>query len=290
MIRGKRQENGKGFCDEFEHMKKIIMYGKETQYMVSEDGKVYDSNGNEVKPSVYHGYVTVYIPDFQRCISVARIVATMFIKKDNPDYTIVIHKDNNPLNNTVSNLAWMSDGHWDKRNLPKGEMHHYTKHTNEQARQVCELLMNPNNTFQYIADTVKCSLDFVMDIYYKEGWKHIACSYNFPKRTRHIRPGYIVKILRADGTDSGYTVSRSGYVRGLNGKRLKRFINMDGYYCVRIDTSAGLKYYGDVPVHNLVADAFVSYPDNIKCQYRIIHIDGNKLNNNYKNLKWEITS
>lgn len=90
-----------------------------------------------------------------------------------------------------------------------------------------------------------------------------------------------------------YQVSNLGKVKSLertksNGKGLvkikERILTQNitnwGYYRVALYKNGTRKYY---KVHRLVAEAFISNPNN---KEQVNHIDGNKLNNNVDNLEW----
>lgn len=92
-------------------IKPIPMY---LGYYASREGEIFHlkADGNLYKLSgstVHNGYLTVKIPDSQGIKhrrKVHRLVATTFLPNLEEDYNIVCHKDNNPLNNRVSNLYW----------------------------------------------------------------------------------------------------------------------------------------------------------------------------------------
>lgn len=92
------------------------------------------------------------------------------------------------------------------------------------------------------------------------------------------------------GFEEYYEVSNGGGVRSkeyeeiVNGKHvhrypkdLKQFINTDGYYVVKLRDN---KHHA---VHRLVAEAFVDNMDNLP---EVDHIDANRKNNNYTNLRF----
>lgn len=91
--------------------KRIIIDGIVTQYLVSEEGKIFNGKtGKEVKGTTKRNeYKTVQltINGKQKSIMVHRIVAEMFLENPN-NLPIVHHKDRNKLNNNVSNLEWVS--------------------------------------------------------------------------------------------------------------------------------------------------------------------------------------
>ena len=82
-----------------------------------------------------------------------------------------------------------------------------------------------------------------------------------------------------------YEVSDDGVIRNKESKKiLKTFINDKGYEIVSLWLNGKDKKFR---VHRLVADAFISNPEN---KAQINHIDGNKLNNRADNLEWSTHS
>lgn len=85
------------------------------------------------------------------------------------------------------------------------------------------------------------------------------------------------------GYEGLYEVSNLGRVKSLKRARVHIMtgtVNRDGYRLVLL--SDGHKTLGK-SVHRLVAQAFIPNPHN----YTVVnHIDGDKLNNNVKNLEW----
>lgn len=78
-----------------------------------------------------------------------------------------------------------------------------------------------------------------------------------------------------------YSVSDCGRVRNDKTGNIKTpCVNKHGYYCVNLYKN-GEQFAKRI--HRLVADAFINNPENKTC---VNHIDGNKLNNNVKNLEW----
>lgn len=79
---------------------------------------------------------------------------------------------------------------------------------------------------------------------------------------------------------NGYTIYEDGQIIGKRGKPLKLCDNGRGYLIVTILYQGISKTKA---VHTLVAELFVSNPNNLP---EVDHIDGNKLNNHFKNLRW----
>ena len=127
--------------------------GKKTRYLVSKDGKVYNTQTNKYMKTdkVYNtGYRAIRLTEkaigLNKKVSVHRIVAETFIP--NPDnLPEVNHIDLNKQNNHLSNLEWVSksenSAHKVRNNvgpfLP-GEANKTAKYTDSQVEEVCEML------------------------------------------------------------------------------------------------------------------------------------------------------
>lgn len=83
------------------------------------------------------------------------------------------------------------------------------------------------------------------------------------------------------GFEGLYVVSNEGNIFGLKrGKVLKATPNKYGYLQLELNKDNKPHYF---KVARLVAIAFIPNPDN---KENVNHIDGNKVNNNVKNLEW----
>ena len=79
-----------------------------------------------------------------------------------------------------------------------------------------------------------------------------------------------------------YEISSVGRVRNTKTVRvLKPSDNGDGYYQVSLYKHGKPKKF--FKLHRLVAEAFLENPHDLEC---VDHRDGDKLNNNYENLRW----
>lgn len=78
-----------------------------------------------------------------------------------------------------------------------------------------------------------------------------------------------------------YEISTQGKIKNIKtGKYLKGSINTHGYLTVRIKNNNG--YFITKTIHGLMAKTFLKYKEN---NLVVDHIDGNKLNNDIKNLE-----
>jgi len=90
-----------------------------------------------------------------------------------------------------------------------------------------------------------------------------------------------LSIWKTKDDNENYEVSISGSVRNVKTKRiLKPYIRGIGYYCVKLLKNNICK---NLPIHRLVANAFLPNVENKEC---VDHIDSNKLNNTISNLRW----
>lgn len=81
-----------------------------------------------------------------------------------------------------------------------------------------------------------------------------------------------------------YEISSNGRIRNKQTKNIRKQNLKNGYYYFNIYDESIEKIVAH-RVHRIVAKLFVKNPD--KKKYDVVnHIDGNKLNNNYKNLEW----
>ena len=82
------------------------------------------------------------------------------------------------------------------------------------------------------------------------------------------------------GYEGLYQVSNYGNIKRVNSKSLKVSTNVYGYGVVDLCSNNIKKTFR---VHRLVAEAFLSNPNNYSC---VNHKDENKLNNYVENLEW----
>ena len=81
--------------------------------------------------------------------------------------------------------------------------------------------------------------------------------------------------------DERFEISKDGIIRNKATKRIKsQYVSSTGYYMITISKDNKSKPHR---VHRLLASCFI---ENILSLKEVNHIDGNKLNNELKNLEW----
>jgi hypothetical protein len=88
--------------------------------------------------------------------------------------------------------------------------------------------------------------------------------------------------------DYNYKISESGEIINLsNGKVKGQWINSSGYYCVEltIDKCKKKKFL----THRLVAETYLELPI-IEKKVQIDHINRNRIDNHFSNLRWVTSS
>lgn len=99
----------------------------------------------------------------------------------------------------------------------------------------------------------------------------------------------IIKELTAYDCADGYTIGEDGTVYH-NGRKLASHLDHNGYYQIRIYNKQHRRL--SVLIHRLIAFTFLDTPNDLymggnnKSGYTVDHIDGNKINNHYTNLRW----
>lgn len=100
---------------------------------------------------------------------------------------------------------------------------------------------------------------------------------------RKAARGRECQVSDVNGFEGRYQISSEGNVISLiSGKTLSPGTKPGGYKFVGLSPSKGAKPIYKM-VHRLVAEAFVQNPDK---KAEVNHIDGNKCNNNARNLEW----
>ena len=164
------------------------IYSEEWPFEVNEEGIVRNRfTGHVYKPRIVKDYLKVATTYKGKKwgIPVHRLVAICFVP--NPSgKDQVNHKDGNKLNNCASNLEWVTTqenrAHAFDTGLQKGllgDKNGRSKITEEDARKVCELLVDGFRP-KDIEDRTGISRSIPRDIKKGLSWRHLASEYGIP--------------------------------------------------------------------------------------------------------------
>ncbi len=135
--------------------------------------------------------VTIYINNVAYPRQIHRLVADAFIP--NPTkLPYVNHKDGNKRNNHDENLEWITSKgnsiHAVETGLIKScEDSYLAKSTNEQIKEVCELLAQNKLTLNQISCKTGIPYDRIYDVLRRKTWKKISRNYDFSKYNKDGR-------------------------------------------------------------------------------------------------------
>lgn len=161
-------------------MKRIFIYREKTLYSITKEGQVFSHTiGKFLKPTITEGYcrVTLSFNSKAYTFSIHRLVALYFIP--NPQqYPEVNHIDNNPSNNDVSNLEWvtpkMNSEHCVRQGRQsKGEHRPTSKFSESQVLEIRRLYQTGNFTQRDLAKKFQATQASIWGITSRKTWKHI---------------------------------------------------------------------------------------------------------------------
>lgn len=164
----------------------------EENYFVDREGRVWNKKGEEKAQFLSsHGYPSVMIWKNNKGTfkAVHRFVAEAFIP--NPENKpCVNHIDGNKANNKVDNLEWVTYSENTLHALElglkvpqQGEDVHNAGITNEQAKEVCDFLMEGKGPKE-VSELTGVPFYTVQSIRSKTTWKSVSEGYNFPPIAR----------------------------------------------------------------------------------------------------------
>lgn len=179
--------------------KVIKINGNESNYMITDNGKVYSLNymntgkKHRLKTRIdKDGYeiVTIYYNGKRFDRKVHRLVAEAFIKNpyNKPE---VNHKNGIKNCNNVKNLEWATNleniHHSWESGLSKpmcGQYNPASKHSDEEIATVCKLIESNKYTFKEISNITNVNKDVIKGIFHRNIWKQLSKNYDFSKFTK----------------------------------------------------------------------------------------------------------
>lgn len=263
-----------------------------TQYLIQEDGKVFDENKNIELPQ-YDRKNQKIVKLCGKEFFIAKLVLEYFVP--NPlGYTTYDFIDGNSLNHKVSNLMWGKNLQLKEDYQPifidseesyfiitkSGKV--YNRNTAHEVKNIYERLGNMTVVFTHKTK----SYSRVLWKLYKECFeisdKELSKIY---PHTIDI-PKSIIKDLKEaniqiDGKDTIYKIYSDGRLMNTEtGNELKGSRNENDY--IRYKLLLDEKYY-TFSKHRLLAEYFIENPNN----YQFVdHIDSDIYNNSLTNLRW----
>lgn len=156
---------------------------RETRYLISEDGKVYNSERKRFLTQVIsnRGYARLILRinkvkvDFR----IHRLVAEVYLENPN-NYEQVNHKDGNKLNNHVSNLEWCSMSHNIRHAIdtglmrtPQGIVHGMSKLKESDIAEIKRLYDTKEFTYAKLADKFNVTTSTIYKVMHNITWKHL---------------------------------------------------------------------------------------------------------------------
>lgn len=165
---------------------------KPNLYEIEEDGRIWSNYKHDyMTPSKdKDGYFKIKLSggdrQHQKYFRIATLVAINYIgepPKNLKDPTIN-HIDGNIQNNHYTNLEWVERGYNSsiRKNTGQGSLNHEAKLNEQQVKEICELLVNTNLSYQNICNQYNIKKSTLSNIKNQKTWKNITNQYDFSCR------------------------------------------------------------------------------------------------------------
>lgn len=158
-------------------------------YSITEDGRVYSHKGHKfLKPRLHQGYLHVNLYN-KKCYAfgVHQLVAKAFVKGES-DKLVVNHIDGNKLNNTPSNLEWVTQRDNVINAIERGAMYKtFVGIPYKAIHEACKLLCDVRVTYREICRRTGIGLSTLKTIASGKSYTEISCQYDFPKRGKGFK-------------------------------------------------------------------------------------------------------
>ena len=206
-------------CDDGEIYARIMIGCIETDYYINNNGRVFKikkSGRRYMIPNIIGGYphVSLIMYDYigfrlRIHISIHRLVATAFIPNPDSDRYEVNHINGNKEDYSIDNLEWTTHSE-NMRHAYRTDLNHkginnsQNIYTEDQIREVCELLSKNELCKTDISMKTDVSMATIDGILKGKKWQHIANQYSIQYTvkakntgsTKHYTDGQIELVCR----------------------------------------------------------------------------------------------
>lgn len=190
-----------------EEFRRIYHNGVKTNYMISNYGRVWSDNRNIImKPGTDRAgraNIHLLVEGKNWIPNISRLMGLAFLGEPPEDDWEIDHIDNNPFNDSLENLQWLSpfenkskahkEGCINYYKQPVGEDAYTSKYTYKQVKYACEL-MEDGYDINFIFDETKLPKRVLYNIYYGKDWTSVSSHYdiqNMSKAKPRKTPEYI---------------------------------------------------------------------------------------------------
>ena len=243
-------------------------------YLISRDGRIFNSKNNELAKTITNGYYIVKIK--KKSYSVHRLVALTYIKNPN-NHPVINHIDENKLNNKVENLEWVTQ---------QENCNAHTKSISHERKVIQKDLegniIRTYNSVTLAGQSVGLTRHAINKVCF--GKNKTAGGYKWEYENDKHKYETNVDLTNAKEIKDyeNYYVFSDGKIYN---KQIQSFmkdcINAHGSHYITLSKSRNEKL--NKYVHNLVATYYIDNSNNLT---RVRHKDNNKNNNNSNNLEW----
>lgn len=166
-------------------------------YAIDQYGNIMNKKSNKIlKPKKdKDGYLSISLCTNEvdngeihkrKTFRIAQLVAKIYIGEP-PDYMndpTIDHIDGDKTNNHFTNLRWLERGVNSaiRKNKGAGSQNHEAKLTEHQVREICDLLINTNLSFEEIASLYDVHKTTISNIKCHKTWIDITSKYDFQYR------------------------------------------------------------------------------------------------------------
>ncbi len=243
-------------------------------YLITKDGRIFNSKKNEVAKIITNGYYLVKIK--KKSYAVHRLVALTYIENPN-NHPVVNHIDENKLNNNSDNLEWVTQQ--ENCNAHTKPIYHERKVIQKDLEGN---VIRIHDSVTKAGESIGLSRHAVNKVCI--GKNKTAGGYKWEYENQEHN--YILDVDLTNAKEikdyENYYVFSNGKIFNKQRKSfMKDCINAHCSHYVTLSKSSDDK--SNKYVHNLVATYYINNPNNFT---RVRHIDKNKDNNNSDNLEW----